>query len=71
MVASCTVRKAMWPSRLEPSTACATCEMTVGDPDSYGTACVWWASHDTPPTSVPRMQLMMTSVRRALRPCGR
>src|SRR5450756_2974430 len=70
IVASCTSRKATCPTGLSPSTALATCEMTVGEPASYATACVWWASHETPATSVPRTQPITTRVLRAFLPCG-
>ena len=58
------------PAIESPSTALATCEMSVGDPVSYVTAWVSWASQETPATSVPSSALMTTNVRRALSPCG-
>ena len=64
-------RKATCASAPVPNAALATWEMTVGEPLLYGTAWVRCAIHETPATRVPRMTLMMTSVRRALRPSGR
>ena len=71
IVESWTTRKRTWPTGESPSTAWATWEMTVGDPLSYGTAWVSCASHDTPATREPSMMLIVTRVRRALRPWGR
>ena len=74
MVAACSSRNARWASGPVPNAALATCEITVESRLWYGTACVRWAIHETPATRVPRMTLMMTSVRRAfdaLRAAGR
>ena len=53
-----------------PKTYWASCESTVGLPETYGTAWVTWARSETPSTSEPRIVDMMTSTRRALRPSG-
>ncbi len=69
-VAACTTMKTMCPNSEVPKTTCASWEITVGTPDTYGVACVTCASQETPATSVPRIRPSVTSTLRAFSPSG-
>lgn len=56
---------------LVPSTYLTSWETTVGEPATYGTAWVQWASRVTPSTKKASTELMTTRVWRACRDAGR
>ena len=59
-----------WPNAESPKTIFASCEMTVGTPETYGAAWVTCASQEMPATSEPRIRPSATSTLRALLPSG-